>query len=70
MIPDSGNHTVALMVLLIVKHKRGRKVILAPESQEAIIAGNEPDGLSLNQLRRGIPVEWDEQMEVLWVTNK
>ncbi len=119
LTPDFGNYTVALKVPVIVKHKRGRKVILAPESelpntespvqetmflalarahawtgliesekvatvtqladklqidiayvtrilhlinlapelQEAIIAGNEPDGLSLNRLRRGIPVE-------------
>ncbi len=126
LTPDSGNHTVALKIPLIVKHKRGRKVILAPDSdlpdaespvqdtlflalarahswrnliesgkiatvtqladkmqldiayvtkilhlvnlapeiQEAIIAGREPDGLSLNRLRRGIPMEWDEQMEV------
>ncbi len=39
-------------------------VNLAPELQEAIITGNEPDGLSLNRLRRGIPMEWDEQREV------
>jgi site-specific DNA recombinase len=127
LIPDIGNYTVALKVPVIVKHKRGRKVILAPDSehpgaespvqetmflalarahswrnliesgkvatvtkladklqldiayvtrilhlinlapelQEAIIAGREPDGLSLNRLRRGIPVEWEEQMEVL-----
>ncbi len=125
--PDSGNHSVALKIPLIVKHKRGRKVILAPDSeqpnaespvqetmflalarahvwtgliesgkiatvtqltdklnldiayvtrilhlvnlapelQEAIIAGNEPDGLSLNRLRREIPVEWNEQKR-LW----
>ncbi len=127
LTPDIGNHTVALKVPVIVKHKRGRKVILAPESdhpeaespvqetmllalarahtwtgliesgkiatvtqladklqldiayvtkilhlvnlapelQEAIITGNEPDGLSLNRLRRGIPVEWDEQRRLL-----
>ncbi len=122
--PDIGNHTVALKIPVIVKHKRGRKVILAsdsehpgaespvqetmflalarahawtgliesgkitttvtqladklqldiayvtkilhlvnlaPELQEAIITGREPDGLSLNRLRRGIPVEWEEQ---------
>jgi hypothetical protein len=124
--PDIGNHTVTLKVPVIVKHKRGRKVILAPDSehpgaespvqetmflalarahawtgliesgkiatvtqltdklqldiayvtkilhmvnlapelQEAIITGNEPDGLSLNRLCRGIPVEWERQMEV------
>ncbi len=40
-------------------------VNLVPELQEAIITGNEPDGLSLNRLRRGIPVEWNEQKQ-LW----
>ncbi len=129
LTPDIGNHTVALKVPVIVKHKRGRKVILAPDSelpnaespvqetmflalarahswrnliesgkvatvtqltdklqldiayvtkilhlvnlapelQEAIIAGREPDGLSLNQLRRGIPVEWEKQREVFGI---
>ncbi len=127
---DIGNHTVTLKVPIIVKHKRGRKVILAPDSehpeaespvqetmflalarahawckliesgkvatvtqltdklqldiayvtkilhlvnlsprlQEAIIAGREPDGLSLNRLRRGIPVEWEKQKWLLGVT--
>ncbi len=36
-------------------------VNLTPEIQEAIIAGNKPDDLSLNRLRRGIPVEWEKQ---------
>ncbi len=132
LTPDIGNHTVTFKFPLIVKHKRGRKVIIAPEGdipdtespvqeslflalarahawcnliesgkvatvtqladklqlnianvtkilhlvnlapelQEAIIAGNEPDGLSLNRLRRGIPVEWEEQMEVFGATNR
>ncbi len=35
-------------------------VNLAPELQKAIIEGNEPDGLSLNRLRRALPAEWDE----------
>ncbi len=39
-------------------------VNLAPELQEAIIAGNEPDGLSLNRLCRGIPVEWKRQKRI------
>jgi hypothetical protein len=39
-------------------------VNLAPELQEAIIAGREPNGLSLNRLRRAIPVEWEWQREV------
>ncbi len=130
LTPDIGNYTVALKVPVIVKHKRGRKVILAPDSdhpeakspvqetiflalarahawfrliengeiatvsqlakklqldiayvtrtlhlinlapelQEAIITGNEPDGLSLNQLRRGIPVEWEEQRRIYGIS--
>ncbi len=124
--PDFENHTVALKVPVIVKHKRGRKVILAPDSkhpgaespvqetmflalarahawagliesgkiatvtqladklqldiacvtkilhlvnlapelQEVIIIGNEPDGLSLRKFERTIPVEWEKQREV------
>ncbi len=126
LTPDIGNHTVALKVPVIVKHKRGRKVILVPDSelpnagspvqetmflalarahswfrlienseiatitklsdklqldiayvtkilhlvnlapdiQEAIISGREPNGLSLNHLRRGIPMEWEKQRKV------
>ncbi len=44
-------------------------VNLAPDIQEAIIAGNEPDGLSLNRLRRGIPVEWERQGEGFGTAN-
>ncbi len=32
-------------------------VNLTPELQETIITGQEPDGLSLNRLSRGIPVD-------------
>ncbi len=126
LTPGIGNHTVTLKIPLIVKHKRGRKIILAPDSehpnsespvqetlflalarahawtgliesgkvttitqladklqldiayvtkilhlvnlspeiQEAIITGNEPDGLSLNRLRRGIPMEWEKQKRI------
>ena len=34
--------------------------LLAPDITEAILAGNEPSGLSL-ELTRGMPVRWDEQ---------
>jgi hypothetical protein len=34
---------------------------LAPNIQEAIINGEEPDGLSLNQLRCSVPDDWSEQ---------
>lgn len=34
---------------------------LAPDIIEAILRGDEPDGLSLAKLRRDLPVRWDEQ---------
>ncbi len=36
---------------------------LAPEIVEMILAGDEPDGLSLAKLRRDLPLRWDEQWE-------
>ena len=41
--------------------KLSNLVNLAPEIQEAIIAGREPDGLSLNRLRAYVPADWNEQ---------
>ena len=38
---------------------------LAPEIVEALLAGQGPEGLSLRQLRRGIPLSWEDQRE-LW----
>ena len=38
---------------------------LAPDIVEAILAGNEPSGLSLDTLRGGVPVRWDEQQQHL-----
>ena len=38
--------------------------LLAPDIIEAILAGNEPSGLSLQRLTRGMPVGWDEQRRV------
>ena len=38
---------------------------LAPEFVQAIVAGGEPDGMSLGDLRRGFPICWDEQRR-LW----
>ncbi len=37
---------------------------LAPDIIEAILHGNEPDGLSLAKLRKNLPVRWDEQRRV------
>ncbi len=34
---------------------------LAPDIVEAILAGEEPSGISLRSLYRGIPLSWDEQ---------
>lgn len=38
-----------------------RLTLLAPDIIEAILDGKEPDGLSLEQLRRPMPVSWEEQ---------
>ena len=38
--------------------------LLAPDIIEAILSGNEPSGLSLQRLIRGMPVRWDEQRRV------
>ena len=38
---------------------------LAPEIVEALLAGQEHEDLSLRQLRRKIPLSWEEQRE-LW----
>ena len=38
---------------------------LAPDIVSAILAGNEPDGLSLARLRRGFPEDWQEQRREL-----
>ena len=37
--------------------------LLAPRIIEAVIVGDEPDGLSLSAMRRGIPVRWDQQSD-------
>lgn len=38
-----------------------RLASLAPDLVEAILDGQEPDGLSLRTLRRDLPLEWHEQ---------
>ena len=42
-----------------------RLASLAPDLIEAILDGQEPDGLSLRSLRRDLPLEWDEQRRTL-----
>jgi len=34
---------------------------LAPDIVEAILAGDEPEGVSLRKLQKGLPVAWGEQ---------
>jgi hypothetical protein len=41
-----------------------RLTSLAPDIIEAILRGDEPDGLSLEKLRKNLPVRWDEQRNV------
>ena len=38
---------------------------LAPDIVQAMLAGDEPTGLSLAKLRQGLPFWWDEQRELL-----
>ena len=38
-----------------------RLTSLAPDIIEAILRGDEPDGMSLEKLRKNLPVRWDEQ---------
>lgn len=42
-----------------------RLTSLAPDLVEAILDGQEPDGLSLRSLRRDLPLAWDEQRRML-----
>ncbi|MBN2713586.1 MAG: hypothetical protein JXR97_14290 [Planctomycetes bacterium] len=46
----------------IAKHLR--LMFLAPDIVEAILAGEEPEGLSLGQLYKAIPAAWEEQREL------
>ena len=43
-----------------------RLTSLAPDIIEAILRGNEPDGLGLERLRKDLPVRWDEQRK-MWL---
>jgi len=42
-----------------------RLASLAPDIVEAILTGQEPDGLSLRSLRSDLPLAWDEQRQLL-----
>ena len=37
---------------------------LAPDIVEAIVEGNEPDGLSIDKISRNIPEDWAEQRKL------
>jgi len=41
-----------------------RLTSLAPDIIEAILRGEEPDDLSLEKLRKNLPVRWDEQRKL------
>ena len=38
-----------------------RLTSLAPDIVEAVLKGDEPEGMSLGRLRRGLPMRWEEQ---------
>jgi len=42
-----------------------RLTSLAPDIVEAILAGEEPSGLSIAALRRGLLILWNDQRDVL-----
>ena len=42
-----------------------RLASLVPDIIEAILNGQEPDGLSLRTLRRDVPLSWEEQRQIL-----
>ena len=46
-----------------------RLTSLAPDIVEAILHGDEPDGINLEKLRRDLPVRWHERW-VRWADNK
>ena len=43
--------------------RKGRAASLRPDLVREILAGDEPDGLSLKQLLLGVPVRWEEQKD-------
>ena len=47
-----------------------RLASLAPDIVEAVLCGQEPDGLSLWGLRRDVPLMWQEQKKVLGLEEK
>ncbi len=43
-----------------------RLTLLAPETLEAILDGRQPEGMRLEGLLEGFPVEWEEQRQDLF----
>jgi hypothetical protein len=41
-----------------------RLALLTPDIVEAIVEGREPSGVSLEQLGKGMPMEWERQRTV------
>jgi hypothetical protein len=46
-----------------------RLTSLSPDIIEAILRGDEPDGLSLEKLRKNLPVSWQQQTE-MWAARQ
>lgn len=42
-----------------------RLTFLAPDIIEAIVDGREPDGMSIERLRKPMPMLWEEQYQIL-----
>jgi hypothetical protein len=53
--------TIGIDPSLVGKHLR--LTFLAPDIVEEILAGNEPETLTIEQLFKAIPVSWEEQRE-------
>ena len=64
---DSGeiNSISALATRFHVDHSYVARTLrlasLSPDLVEMIVEGNEPSGLSLRRLMKGLPIRWDEQ---------
>lgn len=68
---DAGTYTTISELAAAVRMDKSqvmrilRLTLLAPDIIEAIIAGREPSGLSLERLYHEFPLLWEEQREAL-----
>ncbi|MEI7832818.1 MAG: hypothetical protein WCJ56_06455 [bacterium] len=68
---ESGQYASITELAVAIKMEKsylGRLLnltLLAPDIIIAILAGNEPSGLSLEKLTKNLPLEWVEQRKVL-----